>query len=144
MSLLYIIEFLGDGFCDDQNNVSNCEYDHDDCCRLNDPYAHNYCEICLCKSNETNYPISFETKPTSLETTPSSLQDCLSHYLGDGLCDDQNNFSSCKYDNGDCCVKSGYENVWNDFCTECLCKSNETNYPSSLETHNASPFNLIE
>ena len=62
-----LIEFLGDGFCDDQNNFSNCEYDHDDCCRLNDPYAHNYCDICLCKSNETNYPISFETKPPSIQ-----------------------------------------------------------------------------
>ena len=79
---------------------------------------------------------------------PSQLSnfehDCLSHWIGDGSCDDINNYSWCQYDNGDCCVKSGYENIWNDFCTECLCKSNETNYPSSLETHKASPFKLIE
>ena len=54
------------------------------------------------------------------------------HAIGDGSCDDINNYSWCQYDNGDCCVQSGYENIWNDFCTECLCKSNETNYPSSL------------
>ena len=59
-----LIEFLGDGFCDDENNFSNCEYDQDDCCLLNE-YAHSYCEICLCKSNETNYPSSLETHKAS-------------------------------------------------------------------------------
>ena len=43
-------------------------------------------------------------------------------YIGDGYCDDQNNVESCGYDKGDCCG----DDVQKDYCTECLCKSNNT------------------
>ena len=38
-------------------------------------------------------------------------------YLGDGYCDDSNNYADCSYDLGDCCL----ENVITDFCTICEC-----------------------
>ena len=59
----------------------------------------------------------------------------MSDWIGDGFCDDGNNYSWCQYDNGDCCqLETASENV-NEFCYECLCKSNETNYPISFETN---------
>ena len=129
-----LLEYFGDGECDDQNNFSWCEYDHGDCCLLSEN-AHSFCQECLCKSNETNYPISFATKP--------GYHDCMSGLVGDGFCDDMNNYSWCQYDNGDCChLETAYENA-NDFCQECLCKSNESNYPSSFATRDTSQFKLI-
>ena len=117
---------IGDGICDDQNNFSWCEYDNGDCCLLSEnENANDFCQECLCKTNETNYPISFATQPG---------YDCVSDWIGDGFCDDENNYSWCQYDNGDCChQQTAYENA-NNYCIECLCKSNESNYPSSFAT----------
>ena len=71
-----VIGYLGDTICDDQNNFSWCDYDHGDCCLGPSQHAHSFCNECLCKSNETNYPITFETQP-------SSQHDCLSDWIGD-------------------------------------------------------------
>ena len=38
-------------------------------------------------------------------------------YLGDGYCDDSNNYADCSYDLGDCCL----DNVMTDYCTICEC-----------------------
>ena len=38
-------------------------------------------------------------------------------YIGDGSCDDENNFEACGYDGGDCCGSD----VNTNFCTACLC-----------------------
>ena len=39
-------------------------------------------------------------------------------WIGDGICDDQNNYLECNFDEGDCCG----DNVNTNHCTECLCK----------------------
>ena len=44
-------------------------------------------------------------------------QSCLSDWIGDGYCDDLNNYSHCNYDGGDCCGP----NVKTDFCQVCVC-----------------------
>ncbi|CAM9234491.1 unnamed protein product, partial [Laminaria digitata] len=36
-------------------------------------------------------------------TLPSSERFCISEYVGDGDCDQNNNFGACGYDGGDCC-----------------------------------------
>ena len=38
-------------------------------------------------------------------------------YVGDGYCNDENNYQSCGFDGGDCCL----EQVKTAFCYECLC-----------------------
>ena len=38
-------------------------------------------------------------------------------YIGDGICDDENNNESCQFDGGDCCGPD----VVTDFCVECIC-----------------------
>ena len=63
-----VIQYLGDGYCDDANNVADCSYDYGDCCLteknpVTGNNVDNYCESCLCKSNETGYPSTFGTPP---------------------------------------------------------------------------------
>ena len=38
-------------------------------------------------------------------------------WVGDGICDDENNKQDCNYDGGDCCGSS----VNTDYCYECQC-----------------------
>ena len=38
--------YIGDGFCDDDNNNELCGYDGNDCCLEN--VKMNYCTICQC------------------------------------------------------------------------------------------------
>ena len=38
-------------------------------------------------------------------------------WIGDGFCDDANNFEECNYDGGDCCGI----NVQKNFCVNCTC-----------------------
>ena len=47
-----LIQYIGDGFCDDDNNNEYCGYDGNDCC-LEDLKT-NYCTICQCIEGKTN------------------------------------------------------------------------------------------
>ena len=38
--------WISDGICDDENNISGCEYDGGDCCL--DPIDTSYCSVCAC------------------------------------------------------------------------------------------------
>ena len=38
---------MGDGFCDDDTNTEDCEFDGGDCC--GDDRNTDYCEDCKCK-----------------------------------------------------------------------------------------------
>ena len=73
---------IGDGFCDDETNNADCNYDGGDCCvNINT----DHCSDCTCYHQE-NCIAGF---------TPSSI--------GDGTCDDGANNDDCYYDGGDCC-----------------------------------------
>jgi len=49
--------FVGDGFCDDNNNNAGCNFDDGDCCEPHEnAFWNGYCEKCLCK-NESPTPI---------------------------------------------------------------------------------------
>ena len=76
--------FYGDGYCDDELNNHNCNYDAGDCCGPN--VNTKYCTECKCRK-------------------------VCNQFVGDGFCDDINNNKGCKYDGGDCCganVKKHY------------------------------------
>ena len=49
---LGLIMYIGDGFCDDDNNNEYCGYDGNDCC-LEDVKT-NFCTICQCIEGKTN------------------------------------------------------------------------------------------
>ena len=38
--------WIGDGFCDDANNIEECDYDGGDCCGIN--VQKNFCVNCTC------------------------------------------------------------------------------------------------
>ena len=38
--------WVGDGFCDDANNIEECDYDGGDCCGIN--VQNNFCVNCTC------------------------------------------------------------------------------------------------
>ncbi len=45
---------IGDGYCDDNVNVEECDFDGGDCCRPvneNKPNAHWFCSRCSCHKN---------------------------------------------------------------------------------------------
>ena len=87
--------WIGDNFCDDENNNANCNYDGGDCCMTN--VNTTFCTQCKCldPANGCTYP----------------------DYKNDDSCDDQNNIASCDYDGGDCCG----ENVGTLYCIQCEC-----------------------
>ena len=90
--------YAGDGFCDDENNNADCNYDGGDCCLLDVNSEH--CSECVCYHQET----------------------CIAgvHPLvGDGLCHDENNNADCNYDGGDCCLLIRNK----DHCSECVCST---------------------
>ena len=38
-------------------------------------------------------------------------------WIGDGWCDDETNNEGCDFDGGDCCL----DEIYTDYCLECLC-----------------------
>jgi len=101
------LSWIKDGFCDDQNNNFDCDYDGGDCCNAN--ASHEFCTDCQCLTPDGT-------------TMPDIFPDgwCKSfnpNWIGDGFCDDDHNNPSCKYDQGDCCNS----NASHEFCTICLC-----------------------
>jgi hypothetical protein len=89
---------IGDGYCDDNNNVPECNYDGGDCC--GSCVNKEYCFTCACLDGRSDNAID-------------------NPLIGNGYCDDSINRPECNYDGGDCCGPS----VNTDFCTLCTCKS---------------------
>ena len=46
-------ELIGDGICDDLNNIQDCQFDGDDCCDENSNF--NFCYLCECYEEEKEY-----------------------------------------------------------------------------------------
>jgi len=100
-----IDQWIGDNYCDDQNNNPECDFDGGDCCQENPADGwDNYCETCEC--------LDFQ------ETTQAPVGNCeVPHWFGDNYCDDENNNSECGFDGGDCCG----DDVNTTYCSECAC-----------------------
>ena len=89
---------VGNGFCNDEANNENCNYDNGDCCGC---VVTNHCVECAClDANNT-------------------VQNAL---VGDGVCNDEINNVECSFDGGDCCNSDA--NM--DSCTSCVCFLEET------------------
>jgi hypothetical protein len=95
--------YVGDNFCDDQNNKCGCSWDGGDCCGGKT----NYCTQCLCL--DPDFLVGGCTKSCG------SLG-----YYDDGFCDDNNNNCGCGWDGGDCCGTSGKLKQY-QYCTACQC-----------------------
>ena len=85
---------IGDGYCNDEVNIVDCDFDGGDCC--GSCINTDLCTSCSCLGNIT--------------VVPNPL-------VGDGYCNDGTNTQQCHYDGGDCCLL----NVNRDYCSNCSC-----------------------
>ena len=143
---------VGNGFCNDETNNANCNYDGGDCCVVN--ANTNSCFECACRFIETcaagYHPLvgnGFCNDDTNIAECHYDDGDCCGYninsehctdctcfhqetclagvthvFVGDGVCNDETNIADCNYDSGDCC---GY-NINSEHCTECTCFHQET------------------
>ena len=123
-----LLQFVGDGYCDDDNNYASCNYDEGDCCL---PVVDTtYCTKCICK----NGPVTTSEPKTTMDntmgtttiemgqTTKTSVNTGQNgckypEHVGDGFCNDATNKEICDYDGGDCCTT--FINV--EYCRTCIC-----------------------
>ena len=47
--------------------------------------------------------------------------DCSAYFIGDGICDDENNNDVCEYDALDCCENEPGHEYQFAFCDQCEC-----------------------
>ena len=105
-------DYIGDNYCDDENNNEACGFDDGDCC--GDVHT-DYCTKCECL--EPKFPKGPKGPKGPKDPKDPSSQECgLSVFRGDGFCDDDNNSEACGFDDGDCCG-----DVLTDYCTICEC-----------------------
>jgi hypothetical protein len=145
------VALVGNGFCSDETNNPNCNYDGGDCCAVN-PNTSS-CSECVCHFLETcaagYHPLvgnGFCNDVTNIAECDYDGGDCCGScvftkhcedcaclgsitsgeitnpLVGNNLCNDETNNINCNYDGGDCC---GY-NINSEHCTECTCFHQET------------------
>ncbi len=125
---------IGDGYCNDTLNVPECFFDLGDCCRSR--VKKRDCKDCVCKKNNKVYmdedqscknalPFNFTHKKIFIFldrgnwTLELEAFDCIISWIGNKICERENNIKQCHYDGGDCCLhsKSSIEK-----CNNCQCK----------------------
>lgn len=102
--------YIGDNFCDDDNNNCGCDWDNGDCC--GNDHNYNHCDDCLC----------LDPDDPAFLSPDNQVGDCIGvcfsqGWFADGFCDDGNNICGCDWDGGDCC---GGQNVYT-YCDDCDC-----------------------
>ena len=86
---------MDNGYCHDDTNTAECNYDGGDCCGSNVNIKD--CDECLCYE-DLNCEAPLELK-------------------GNGYCNDETNNAGCNFDGGDCCGAC----INTQQCTDCLC-----------------------
>ena len=102
-------DLMHNGICDQINNVRECNYDALDCCSANDVSnckLPERCAIDLVKNNKCDIALNISE---CLYDFGACLQPldilslmCNSLILGDHICDLENYFPECDFDQGDC------------------------------------------
>ena len=101
LALLFIIgcpepKLIGNGYCNDETNNLECQFDGGDCCGF-----------CVNTADCTN-----------CDCIGDFAENIVTHALvGDGFCNDETNTVYCNYDGLDCCLSP----VNTNFCSECKC-----------------------
>lgn len=127
-----VSSWIGDGLCDDEANILECDYDGGDCC--GEDVISDYCTSCECIEPVTNssYCSKIDAVGDGICDEENNwilcnfdggdcVMSCDVTWIGDSYCDDSNNNAECQYDGGDCCGP----NVVLDYCSECTCKDPE-------------------
>ena len=87
---------VGDGYCDDEANNVECDYDLDDCCQAES--VRNSCTNCTCWVDNDQ----LEWIQADFCQNPHRAQN---YDLGDGFCDMDLNTKEYFFDIGDCCIQ---------------------------------------
>ncbi|CAN0440595.1 unnamed protein product, partial [Pylaiella littoralis] len=96
---------VGDGYCNQDNNIPECNYDGGDCCE------------CTCEAPETDDDwdgacgrwagfACIDPDAACVDddsVTIDMIENCNAGEIGNGYCDNSNNNAECAYDGGDCC-----------------------------------------
>ncbi|CAM9523721.1 unnamed protein product [Scytosiphon promiscuus] len=95
---------IGNGYCDRENNIEECDYDGGDCCE------------CTCVGDGLGYDDFHCSQYSGFacidpsapcvdddSVTVDMIDECYAGQIGDGWCDDYNNKEECAFDGGDCC-----------------------------------------
>ena len=114
--------FVGDGICNDDTNIAECDYDGGDCCGI--CVVTDHCENCACLAgvldNGITNPLVGDGVCNDITNIVECDYDggdcCPNSNMDDGICNDETNHFGCNYDGGDCCV-----NVNIDSCSDCNC-----------------------
>lgn len=85
--------YIGDGYCDDDINKEECQFDGGDCCGVN--VKTEFCAKCLCYEHCGAALIWIENE----------------------YCNDEANNANCGYDSGECCGAC----INTTYCTDCSC-----------------------
>ena len=93
--IICVDQELGDGFCDDENNNKDCNYDNGDCCDSTNtnPDKFQYCGVC--KDRETG-------KCLQELYQGREVPECQYQFIRDNVCNVVNDNAYCYYDGGDC------------------------------------------
>ena len=115
------VAMVGNGFCNDETNNQDCNYDGGDCCVLDANTS--ACSECVCHLIETcaarYHPLvgnGFCDNETNINECEYDGGECCFN-VGNGYCDDDSNTLGCNYDGGDCCGSC----VNKEYCSTCTC-----------------------
>ena len=117
---------MGDGYCHDEANNNDCNYDGGDCCGT--CVNKDHCSECACLSEDTGNRVpnpfvgnGYCNEETNTTDCKYDGGDCCSapNLVGDGFCNDETNLAACLFDGGDCCLSSPNT----DRCSECRCST---------------------
>ena len=105
---------LGDGYCHDELNTADCNFDNNDCCK--NPVFSNVCTKCECRNKESTGYVELERH----------VQECPydENIQNNGICNDESNIPECSYDFGECCGAIDLT-----YCDECQCMDPRNNKP---------------
>ncbi|CAN0376865.1 unnamed protein product [Pylaiella littoralis] len=108
---------IGNGYCNQDNNIAECGYDGGDCCEctcIGDENADDYPDGRYSQCN--NFACIDPDAPcvTDDDVTSDMYENCIGvNSIGDGYCDPGNNKAECGWDGGDCCSCT-CESKWDD------------------------------
>ncbi|MDP6126403.1 MAG: hypothetical protein QGH20_11700, partial [Candidatus Latescibacteria bacterium] len=93
------LDWLGDGYCDSENNIDVCSWDAGDCCE----------STCVSTEEASCGENGYDCRdPSADDYVDPSENPCLAaggslNWVSDGYCDGGNNIDACSWDGGDCC-----------------------------------------
>lgn len=106
---------IGDELCHDVANEEICQHDGGDCCKTF--VNKTFCKECRChESAKVHVDPLLKNKGAWYEELTNHF--CVISWIGDGICQKANNFDSCHFDGGDCCLSSIFST---HMCKECSC-----------------------